>query len=391
MSLCCVCKQNSLECIIDFGQQPVSHHYLYTQKEAAFTYAFQLGMCTACGLVQLINPPSMEETKPLFSWISFSEPENHLDWLVEKLSQLPGVTTSSQFCGVSVFEDSLLERLNKKNFLRTDCLTYDKNLGNATHAVIKTISLYAKHQNLSQLFHDRPHVLIIRDILEHAHDPLSFMQTIKEIVDPDGYVVFEIPDYQRTFISCDYSTLWEEHIIYFTPYTFETCLKRGGFMFHSIDSYAYDAQDYLIAIVKPSHQMESNVIHDDQDALFSAQQLMMHYAERYSQQKNWFKNVLSQYQKQGKIALLGAGHLGCHFVNLMDVQHLIDFLVDDHPHKRGMFMPGSRLPVVSSSILDEEHVMLCLLSLNQESEKNFIEKNKKFIERGGTFASIFPS
>ncbi|HWW85835.1 MAG TPA: hypothetical protein VNZ26_19695, partial [Vicinamibacterales bacterium] len=91
------------------------------------------------------------------------------------------------------------------------------------------------------------------------------------------------------------------------------------------------------------------------------------------------------------IALFGAGHLACTFVSVFDVADSIDCIIDDNPHKRGLYMPGSRLPIVGSAALLERDVSLCLLSLNPIGEEKVVSKNEAFVARGGVFASIFPA
>ena len=101
---------------------------------------------------------------------------------------------------------------------------------------------------------------------------------------------------------------------------------------------------------------------------------------------------LSKFRKEhGGIAILGAGHLACTFLNLLGLQDHVDFLVDDNPHKRGMYMPGSRLPIFESRALIERSIRLCMLSVNPESEDRVIQRNQDFTQGGGQFASIFPA
>ena len=372
---------------IDFGKQPISNRFLSLSSSSELTYSFQLGYCEACSLVQLINPPLSEDLKPSFSWITYNEPENHLDSLVDELIKLPGITADSHFLGVSHFEESTLVRLRKKGFENVSRLKnmLDENIDN-TLSVIETIQQYLTAPDFFK--NPKPKVIIVRDILEHAHDPLLLMQALSAMVEKEGYVVFEVPDYTKTFSLCDYSTLWEEHISYFSPYTFLKSLVMGGFSVHTFRKYSYDVQDYLVAVVclggndKNFHSINHKVFQQEKENID-------HYAVSYPKRCAWYQDVLSKYRQKGKIALLGAGHLACHFINLMKVGHLIDFLIDDHPNKCGMYMPGSKLPILSSMALEEQAPKLCLLSLSEESEKKVIANKKLFLDQGGEFASIF--
>jgi hypothetical protein len=99
---------------------------------------------------------------------------------------------------------------------------------------------------------------------------------------------------------------------------------------------------------------------------------------------------LTAYRSQrGRIALFGAGHLAATYINIFGLAPLIDFVADDNPHKRGLLMPGSLLPILGSPALLDDEIKLCLLGLNPQSEDKVVHNNSAFVERGGTFASIF--
>jgi len=66
-------------------------------------------------------------------------------------------------------------------------------------------------------------------------------------------------------------------------------------------------------------------------------------------------------------------------------------VIDDNPHKRGLYMPGSKLPIAGSPALLDRDISLCLLSLNPSGEQEVTEKNSPFVGQGATVASILPA
>ena len=88
--------------------------------------------------------------------------------------------------------------------------------------------------------------------------------------------------------------------------------------------------------------------------------------------------------------MLGAGHLTGAFLNLYGLADRIEFVADDNPNKQGLFMPGSRLPILASSELLAREIDLCLMSVRPEIEDTVAAKNAAFTARGGVLASVFP-
>jgi len=95
-------------------------------------------------------------------------------------------------------------------------------------------------------------------------------------------------------------------------------------------------------------------------------------------------------EKIGSLAMFGAGHLSVAYLSLMGVADLIDFVVDDNPHKKGMRMPVGNLPILGSQAIYDQKIRLCLLSLNPQNQPKVVATHAKFQASGGRFASIFP-
>ena len=112
------------------------------------------------------------------------------------------------------------------------------------------------------------------------------------------------------------------------------------------------------------------------------------FARRFEESRTRLHTLFGEWQRAGKrVAVFGAGHLAAKFVNFFGLGEFIECVIDDNPNKQNLLMPGSRLPVRGSAMLDA--VDVCLLSLNPESEQKVLQKYRHVVERGVTFLSIF--
>lgn len=387
---CHFCRSNNVQLLLDLGCQPVSNRFLTTNKEGEFTYHMVLNQCHDCGLLQINDSVPAEELRPLYDWITYNEPEGHLDHLVGIIKTLPGITPQSSFCGISFKDDSTLTRFNKLGFSKTRRLDPQDDLHIENKGIgVETLQARLTPAAASRIVQKfgRFDVVVVRHILEHAHQVSEFVEALKILTAKEGCLVFEVPDCSRALETYDYTTIWEEHTLYFTPVTFENCLKLAGFSLKQVECYPYPFENSLVAIVQTNGQAKQSEVSKDllNHELVRARDFARHLPKRALALQNFLK---AYRQNQGKIALFGAGHLACTFVNILGLKNFIDFFVDDNPHKRGLFMPGCRLPIYESSILRKEKVRLCLLSLNPLSEEKVVQAQKDW---KGTFFSIFPS
>lgn len=393
MNECRICGTKSVIKLLDFGKQPICNRFLASPADEEYLHPIVIRQCNACGLIQINNPVPSAELLPHYDWISYTEPEVHLDQLVEIISNLPGLTKESIICGISFKDDSTLARLKKQGFKNTWRINPESDLGICDYrAGVETIQDYLTPGAADMIVdkYGKSDVVIVRHILEHTHDTSRFTRAIKQLVNPKGYIVLEVPDCTRAFENYDYTALWEEHLLYFTPQTFRRYFAFGGFSLLRLECYPYPFENSLVAIA----QLQENITPS-----FPSEGILeieKHRAQAYFQGlpkvRTRLKRLLWEYQQnQGKIALFGAGHLACAFINLLCLKDNIEFVVDDNSNKQGLFMPGSRLPIRPSGALVKDNIKLCLLSLSLQSEDKVIQNNGSFREHRGTFLSIFPA
>jgi SAM-dependent methyltransferase len=328
--------------------------------------------------------------KSQFPWITYNEPEGHLDDLVELIEVMGFLSHTTFVAGLSYKDDTTLERCNRKGVRKIYRYDQINDLGiNDPLAGLETIQekLDAKLTDELAIKHGQADVLFVRHILEHSHDPQCFLESCHRLVRPGGLIVIEVPDCQKIFNGVDHCFIWEEHISYFTKETLYNFLQIAGFRSVDIRVYPYPVEDSLVAIVTNQISLRADkALLVGTESICSAK----NFAYSFSRNKTTIETLLDKWlQQRCRMALFGAGHLAAKFVNFYGLRGRFVGAIDDNPHKQRLFLPGSALPVIASTCLDDGEIDLCLLTLGLESELKVRKAKSAFLERGGEFRSIF--
>jgi len=386
---CIGCGSESARMLIDLGQQPASNYFLLNPTDACASHPLEFGACSVCGLGQLFNPIAPDVVRSRFEWLTYNEPEGHLDDLVEKLSEMMVDSRNLQIHGVTYKDESTLERFQRKGGANTYLLKQHDDLGIKDHlASLETIQQVLSPDLANELVTKlgKADVLLVRHILEHAHEPRMFLEACEKLCRPEGVMVFEVPDCRKILGGHDHCFLWEEHISYFTPETLKVFFQNSGFADVEIKVYPYPMEDSLIAIVRNVKGGGTKTDINVESELKRIESFSSSFSSRTEGVKQYLKGLQDEGQR---VALFGAGHLAAKFINFYDLaDHLIG-VIDDNPNKCGRYMPGSGLPIISSQCLENGEVDLCLLTLNPESEQKVRTSKATYLEKGGEFRSIF--
>src|SRR5271170_6965068 len=116
---CRVCDLPEVNMVLDFGPQALSNRFLIEDISNEYKQQLVMGICSKCGLIQSTSHVPADEMRPRFKWITYNEPEGHLDQIANDLAALPQITTNSNIVGLTYKEDTLLKRMQDKGFNNT--------------------------------------------------------------------------------------------------------------------------------------------------------------------------------------------------------------------------------------------------------------------------------
>lgn len=385
-------KTNSeVKLLLDLGLQPISNRYLQDPADEEELFPLKLGQCRETGLIQLIDPVPYEELTPRYDWVTYNEPESHLDSLVDKVSKSFLKKKDPIIGGISSKDDSTLERFERLDY-QTWRIDPIRDLKLGKNAGIESVQAALNVERSKEIVNrnSRAELLVVRHIWEHVYDQDVFAEALKEFVAEGGYILFEVPDCSNLINNFDYTMTWEEHLYYYTPFTFKQSLRRYGFEIIDMEVIPYPYENSLVALIKmqTSKHVENGVEKND---LEEALQRGESYAKEYIPKSKMNLEILSKESRKRKIMLFGAGHSSGAFINHFSLKDFIECVIDDNANKQGLFMPKSGVPIIHSKTLYRNNLTLCLLAMNPIHEEKIISMHREFLQEGGEVRSIFPS
>lgn len=374
--------------LLDFGLQPICNRFPSSPEEPEARFPLALALNESSGLLRLRDPISPDELRPRVGWISYQEPEEHLDTMLSKVVSAAQLRPDARILGVSRYDQTAVTHLGHLGFTNGRVLDPALHLalpaGSGTESVqarIRPESMVALEKEIGRF-----DLIIARYILEHTHDLAVFCRGLSVLLNDRGLILFEVPDFTPSLEAGEYCNVWEEHAFYFTPASLRHFFSDHDFDILAEQMYLYPLENSFIVLIKPSTG-RALPLSDTNPRLDCAQR----FAAQFSQRKQQVRASLERLRSGGPLAMLGAGHLGTKFVNFMEVADLISFVADDHPRKCGLFLPGSRLPIKPTRALLQQSVRSCLLSVRPEREDAALKNLSEFLARGGETYSIFAS
>ncbi len=388
MAACALCGSSDVLPLIDFGQQPIAHNYLTHPLQDEYTHPFELGYCSRCGLIFIINPISAELLYKEYFTLSAWKHQPHIPRLIQMIEEA-GVSKAATILEVGSNDGSFLAELKKRGYRSLMGIEPANDaIEAANRRGIKTIQGFFDRQSC-KIFRKcwgSCDLLISRQMLEHVVNLQQFMNCLQSVLSPGGIVVIEVPDFSENLYSLDY-TVWEEHSNYFTVDSLARLMATSGVEIVHSESAIFSGKTLTII----GRYTGMGISPDFGGSIEMHRDRVAAYRDQWPVFNAKFAEYLQGCKNNGeKIAIYGAGARLCSLVNFTGIGRFIECVVDDQVEKQGLFLPGSKLPIVSSHALNESSIDLCLLAVNTECEEMVLAKHSEYLDRGGSFVSVLP-
>jgi len=389
MSSCHLCGEEKLLALLDFGEHPIAHRFVTDLSVQEYVHPVRLCFCENCGLIQLDDPIPPEKLYTTYSWLSAWKPQLHIPRLVSLISQLPGISAESKFLEAGCNDGTFLKALEESGYHNAIGIEPARDAVEAARRegleVINDYFGLRAARNLVESFGEFD-VLVTRQVLEHVIALKGFREGIRATLKIGGHALIEVPNFEFSLRTMDYSAIWEEHVNHFTLYTLSRFLADGGFRVVHTETAPFCGEALIVIAQYLGTPVSLSSFEVEQ-----ARAKAFAYRDHWSRYQRGLINYLREYRATGrKVAVYGAGCRACCLINYAGLAPYVDIVFDDQSEKQGKYMPGSHLCIYPGELLEQNSVDLCLLAVNAENEERVVSKHQTYLAKGGRFASVLP-
>jgi len=206
-----------------------------------------------------------------------------------------------------------------------------------------------------------PDLIIGNNVLAHVPDLDDFVGGMALLLAPEGTITIEFPHLLQLMSHRQFDTIYHEHFSYFSMLAVRDVFRRRGLEIVDVEELSTHGGSLRIYARHadragvPSALVESVLARERAAGLDR-----LDAYERFTAEVDAVKVALLAFlhdaKQQGKVvAAYGAPAKGNTLLNYCGVTpELISFTVDRSPHKQGLLLPGSHIPIRSPEDLVQE-------------------------------------
>lgn len=357
---CRFCGAGLSHTFCDLGMSPISNAYIKADDLQAMErfYPLHVYVCNECFLVQLAEFQSPDEifSEDYAYFSSYSD-----SWLAHSRGYVDAVTNRFGYGAESLVmelasnDGYLLQYFVEKGVPVQGIEPASNVAAVAEEKGVPTLVRFFGVELARELVADgkRPDLLLGNNVLAHVPDINDFVGGMKIVLKEDGVITMEFPHLLQLMRHNQFDTIYHEHFSYLSFTTVERIFASHGLTLFDVEElwthggsiriYAGHAEDAGKTVSPRVAEMKR------QEEAFGLYELPVYLAFQPKVQatKRKLLTFILEAREQGKtISGYGAPAKGNTLLNYCGLgTDLIDFTVDRSPHKQGLYLPGTHIPI----------------------------------------------
>jgi len=381
---CRHCKAPLVVVFADLGATPISNDYLAAEKVNGPEpyYPLRVLVCSDCHLVQLqdfvTSTDLFRDDYAYFSSFSTTWLE-HAKRYASEMTERFGLNSSSMVVEIAS-NDGYLLQFFKENKIGVTGIEPCRSVAEAARndKDIPTEIMFFGEETAKKLKMQgkAADLMPANNVLAHVPNINDFVAGFRELLKPDGVATFEFPHLLNLIEKNQFDTIYHEHFSYLSLLAVERIIGRQGLRVFDVEQLHTHGGSLRVFVCHDNAKWETQPGLDEvrkleKDAGLDKDGTYAAYAEQVRETKRVLLTLLIDLKRQGKtIVGYGAPAKGNTLLNYCGIgTDMLEFTVDRSPHKQGMFLPGTRLPIKPPEAIEEfkpDYVLILPWNLKDE-------------------------
>jgi hypothetical protein len=397
---CRVCGSQRLEMFLDLGDQPHCDSLLCLKDLARKEpyYPLQVCFCHDCTTVQINYTVPKETMFGEYLYVSGTTQtlRTHFQNTTDRLVARLGLQRDDLVVDIGSNDGTWLACYEQYG-LRTLGVDGAKNLAEMANA--RGVETWARFFNAAVAREiiaakGRAKLVTAAGVFFHLEELHSVTEGIAELIHDRGVFCVQAISLGEMLKQCQFDQVYHEHLTYWTLKSLDRLFSQYGLeVFHAGRLTIHGGSLELLVAPKGQRPIDATV-HDmrgeEKRLAFDKIETYRAFAGRVWEIERQLLAVLREYAaKGGRVYAYGAPAKGATLLNSFHITtDLVKCAVEVNPLKIGKYIPGVRLPILDEKGIDLPDAYL-LLAWN--FLKEFLPRNRDYIERGGKFIVPIPT
>jgi SAM-dependent methyltransferase len=400
--VCRFCASPLETLFADLGMSPLANSYLTPAQANGMErfYPLRAFVCSQCFLVQLEEfetPDHIFSDYAYFSSYSSTWLE-HSERYVEQMIERFGLDTNSQVVELASNDGYLLQYFRDRQIpvlgIEPAVNVAQVALDNGIPTLVEFFGRDVATRQGAEVPAD---LLVGNNVLAHVPDLNDFVGGMKILLKPGGVITMEFPHLKRLVDDNQFDTIYHEHFSYFSFVTVRRVFAKHGLKLFDVEELPthggslriYGAHDDDAS--RPETDRARDLAERELRAGYEELDTYRAYARGVQEEKRAILSFLIDLKRQGRSIIgYGAPAKGNTMLNFCGVgTDFLDYTVDLNPHKQGLFLPGSHIPIYSPDHLRETKPNVVLI-LPWNLREEIVAQHAYIREWDGRFAARSP-
>lgn len=356
---CKFCHSLLKDIFADLGKSPLANSYLKLDdlQHPEPIYPLRAFVCNYCFMVQseeFKNPVTIFSDYAYFSsysdtWLKHAQ--DYSNMIISRFS----LDEHSQIIEIASNDGYLLQYFKQKNIPILGIEPAENIAKIAMEKKIPTIIKFFDVNIANELAKEgkQADLLIGNNVLAHVSDINDFVEGLRILLKPEGIITIEFPHLLQLIKQNQFDTIYHEHASYLSLFTVQKIFSSHNLTIFDVDELSTHGGSLRIYA---KHAKNDVVISKSVDTILRKEKkfglLNISTYTKFQKQVDRVKDDLCNFllteRKNGKkIVGYGAPAKGNTLLNYCGISSgIIEYTVDRSPHKQGLYLPGTHIPIM---------------------------------------------